>query len=854
VKLLSSKTRKVTAGLVVLLLLCLLRPGASRLKSRIITSVSSSLGRNVDIGSVHIQLLPRPGFDLENLAVYDDPVFGAEPLLRANQVSAAIRLTSLLRGRLEIARLDLTEPSLNLVHSDSGRWNVEGLLERTARMPLAPTGKRKSEPRPAFPYIEATSARINFKTGLEKKPYALTNADFSLWQDSENSWGVRLRAQPFRSDLNLNDTGLLQVAGTWQRAPTLRDTPLQLNLEWSRAQLGQLTKFFSGNDQGWRGGAQLDVTLTGTPAQLHVVSDANVLDYRRYDITRGEPLRLAVHCDGLYGSSDHAFHELVCIAPVGNGMVTLKGDVGVPGVHQVGLMLSAENVPAQAVVALVQRMKKNPPEDLITEGTVHGSVLIEEDASAGVTLRVEGRGAITGLRFFSTASQAEIGPTNVPFVLTADQTEGGRVRNPRQNASAVLLDGPRIEFGPIPAGIGREAPRETPVVAQGWINWNGYELSVTGDADIAKSLRTAHMFGLPASSANVEGAAQIDLRVGGTSRYSASAALSGPLITGTAKLRNVRVAVRGVAAPIEVSSADLQLLPDGVRVTKLNAKAAGTSWTGSLQMPRGCGTPGACVAHFNLNAGQIVLGDLSEWARPRQKEQPWYRTLTTSAPAGTSVLASLRASGRILADRFQDHNFTASHVAANVSLDSGKLTISELTADMLGGKHKGEWQADFSTKPGTCKGSGTVTDISLAQLGDATKDRWMSGVATASYEVQGPCPAEFWALAEGTLRFDVRDAALPHVALEPESPLRFAHWAGTAHLRDGKFEVKDAMLDAGDGTYHLNGTASLTRELEFKLTPVPLGSRVAYTITGTLAQPQVSPVPGGEQARLKTIK
>jgi hypothetical protein len=142
----------------------------------------------------------------------------------------------------------------------------------------------------------------------------------------------------------------------------------------------------------------------------------------------------------------------------------------------------------------------------------------------------------------------------------------------------------------------------------------------------------------------------------------------------------------------------------------------------------------------------------------------------------------------------------------------------------------------------------------LAQLGDATKDRWMSGVATASYEVQGPCPAEFWALAEGTLRFDVRDAALPHVALEPESPLRVAHWAGTAHLRDGKFEVKDAMLDAGDGTYHLNGTASLTRELEFKLTPVPLGSRVAYTITGTLAQPQVSPVPGGEQARLKTIK
>ena len=165
---------------------------------------------------------------------------------------------SLVRGRLEIARLDLTEPSLNLVHGANGRWNLEALLERTAHIPLAPTGKAKSEPRPGFPYIEATSARINFKSGAEKKPYALTNADFSLWQDSENAWGVRLKAQPFRTDLNLNDTGLLQVNGTWQRAPALRDTPLQFNMEWNRAQLGQITKFFTGNDQGWRGEIQLD--------------------------------------------------------------------------------------------------------------------------------------------------------------------------------------------------------------------------------------------------------------------------------------------------------------------------------------------------------------------------------------------------------------------------------------------------------------------------------------------------------------------------------------------------------------------------------------------------------------------
>ena len=76
-KLFSSKRRIVAAAALIVLLLFVLRPGASRLKSRIIASISSGVGRPVDIGSVHLRLLPRPGFDLENVVVYDGPAFGA---------------------------------------------------------------------------------------------------------------------------------------------------------------------------------------------------------------------------------------------------------------------------------------------------------------------------------------------------------------------------------------------------------------------------------------------------------------------------------------------------------------------------------------------------------------------------------------------------------------------------------------------------------------------------------------------------------------------------------------------------------------------------------------------------------
>jgi hypothetical protein len=344
VKLSPSRRHTLLAVVALVFLLFFLRPGAARLKSRIAASIGAALGRTVEIGNVHIRLL-RPGFDLKNLVVYDDPAFGAEPMLRAAEVTADLRLTSLLRGRMEISRLDLTEPSLNLVHGANGRWNLESLLKRAAETPLAPTATR-SEPRPRFPYIAATSGRINFKMGPEKKPYALTNADFSLWQDTENAWGVRLKAQPFRSDLNLSDTGTLLLSGTWQRSNQLGETPLQFNLEWNRPQLGQLTKFISGSDKGWRGAVQLDATLSGTPEQLQVSSDASIRDFRRYDILTGNVLHLGAHCDARYSSVDHGLHEIFCRGPVGNGIITLRGDMGLAGNHTYDLVAMSENVPA----------------------------------------------------------------------------------------------------------------------------------------------------------------------------------------------------------------------------------------------------------------------------------------------------------------------------------------------------------------------------------------------------------------------------------------------------------------------------------------------------------------------------
>jgi hypothetical protein len=864
VKVFSFKLRLVAASVVVLLFLFLAHPGVSRLKARIANSISRAVDRPVEIGSVQLRFLPQPGFDLENLVIYEDPAFGAEPMLRSSEVTAVVRLTSLLRGRLDVSRLELTEPSLNLVRrKEDGRWNWESLLERAARTPLAPTAKSKSEPRPSFPYIAASSGRINFKIGTEKKPYALLNADFALWQESENTWGVRLKAEPLRTDMSLSDTGLLRVNGSWQRAATLHETPLQFSAEWDRAQLGQLTKLVSGVDKGWRGNIRFETALRGTPNALQISADASILGFHRYDISNTEGLQLVAHCDGKYSSDKGMLHEIFCSGPVGNGMVTLHGDVGRPGLHLVDLALNVENLPVNSVVQLARRAKKDLPTDLVAAGTMQGNFALKENGASPQRVQFQGHGEVTNLRLESPSTKVELAPGRVPFALAS---ESGTVHLPARNKSgeqsdALALITPKelhVEYGPFPVALGRP----TAAQARGWVGRSGYGVVVRGEGEVSRTLRVASLFGLPTIKANVEGAALMDLQIAGSWMENAAATPSNfslPKVTGTVQLHNLHATVRGVNEPIEISSGELQLLSDEARVEKLNARAADAQWTGSLTLPRGCGTPGACVVRFNLNADEIGMSGLYQYFGPHTDERRWYEVLTPAQPGTSSFLENLRASGNVSAGRLLVHNLTMNHVSAVLDLDHAKLKISNLRSHLLDGKYRGDWQADFTGATPVYSGSGSLSNVSLEQTGDAMHDAWASGKASGTYQITAHgSGSAFWQSAAGELHFDLKDGTLPRISLASDgTPLQITRWQDTARLHSGKIEIEKGEIVSSAETYEISGTATLGQVLDFKLISLaPEKSTgpgvLIYSITGTVADPRVALAPAPEtQARLK---
>jgi AsmA protein len=301
----------------VILLLVLLPPliSVNRYQKRVANSISDSLGRPVHLDKVSLNLLPLPGFILENLVIDEDPAFGSEPVIRANSVRATLRISSLWRRRVEFSTISFTDPSVNLVHLANGKWNLESILLHAAHIDAAPTAQRKAGSAPRFPYIEATGARLNLKLDHEKSPFSLTEADFALWLPDPQQWHLRVQARPTRTDTNVSDTGTIQFEGTLGRAASLGQVPISLRGEWRNVPLGQASLFVFGHDAGLRGDMILSANAQGTVSNAAIQARLQLAGARRSDFVPARPLDVNLQCLGTATGDFHSFQDIHCSWP-----------------------------------------------------------------------------------------------------------------------------------------------------------------------------------------------------------------------------------------------------------------------------------------------------------------------------------------------------------------------------------------------------------------------------------------------------------------------------------------------------------------------------------------------------------
>lgn len=376
-------------GLILLLMMALLPPlvSVNRFQRRIATSISESLGRPVHLDTVSLNLLPLPGFTLTNLVVDEDPAFGSEPIIRANSVRATLRMSSLWRKRVEFSTISFTEPSVNLVHLSTGKWNIESILLHAAHIEAAPTAQKKAGPTPRFPYIEATGARLNLKLDQEKTPYSLTDAKFALWLPDPTEWHLRLEAHPARTDTNVSDTGTIRLEGTLGRATSLGEVPLSLQGEWRNAPLGESSRLLLGRDVGLRGKLALSANIQGTVSKAAVQTRLRLIDARRADFVPDQPLNIDLECLGTGTDNFHAFEEVRCTWPPSSSSSTpilaLSGSVpDVRALNSATFNAVTPGIPASTLLDWFHVASTRVPADIAATGTLTASFAWHPESSS----------------------------------------------------------------------------------------------------------------------------------------------------------------------------------------------------------------------------------------------------------------------------------------------------------------------------------------------------------------------------------------------------------------------------------------------------------------------------------------
>ena len=829
--------RRVTWAtlLLVALGLLLLPPfiNVNRYRKRVADSISRALAREVSVSGIELKMLPRPGLVLSNFVVADDPSYGAEPMLRAGTVTAYIRLTSLWRGRLEIGTLDLDSPSLNLVRRPDGHWNLEELVERTTQASSAPTTKTRPEARPRFPYVEASTGRINFKLGQVKKAFTFTDADFALWLEAESQWGVRLEGRPMRTDVSVSDTGTLKLDGRFQRGSSLRNTPVNLKLTLTGGPLGQLTKFIYGHDRGWRGAVSSNATLTGTPAALGITLDAQVDDFRRYDIALGEALRLRLHCTGTYSSPDDTLSDVQCESPVGGGVIRVRGSAQGWLGEAYDLGISAEQVPAERLVALARHVKKDLPADLTATGDVEAVFTVRKQPG-GMPVW-EGGGRAEQLAFQSAVLKQDLEIGELLFgVPSTAATSSKRKRPARGTASSPANAELHLVVKPFPLSLGAASP----ATASAAFDSGHYSVTLNGAADLARLVNVGKALGVGTPGVGLTGPSQIDVEVAGT-----WVGFAPPAPSGKIQLHDVTAELQGVSEPMHISSASATLASQSVNVTAFDAAfAQGPEIKGSASFPVHCTAPETCIVRFDAHTDSASLVRLDHLVNPALRSQPWYRLLAPWQRREDALL-KLRASGRFTAARLELGTATANNVSGTADLEAGKLRVSDLRADFLGGHHSGAWSADFTVSPPKFSGSGNVNRISMAQLASLMHDNWATGTMDAKYSLamSGLNPAALRNSATGSAVFTWDNGSLRHVTLDSRgAPITFLEFAGSVALENATFTLIDCKLQSAGDHYAVKGTASFDRNLDLRFERT--GGRV-YAVSGPLDKPHVEAVP-----------
>ncbi len=785
--------------------------GAEGYRLRLRAALERALGRPVTFGGISLHLLPHPGFTVQDVVVGELPDFGSEPFGRAASLDCNLRWRSLWHTRLSISSLTLEDVSLNLVRDKKGQWNIEGMMVRSggkAAGGTAGSATGGSGEKPLGLDVLVKNARLNFKIGEDKKPFAITNVAGSVHIDLEpNRIRFHLSGSPVRTDLSYPGPGTVSLAGNWTPGAN-SGGKLDAELRANGTLLYDWIPLVNGSNPGVYGILDSQIHLTGSLRDPQFEGEARLSQLHRWEqLPPTSPMPCVFHFRGDFNRDAGRLRIASLDLAFGGSQIHLAGTVSrIPAENHLDLVLGIERSQLHDLEALYRHLSGRETRTDVS-GRIDGMLTVQ--------------GAWRDARYGGFVSAHEV---NLATPLGTFPVSGIALRIMGHRASLAPV---RVQLAPHVEVVAEGLLELHPPVEEksrhpGSLTY-GLTLKATA-VPLHELIRFAQGIGVrDTRNLDGRGVASLSLHLSGDAWPS-----SRPFVSARASLERGRLLLPGLTEPVNVPRARLRVEGSRITVSPIVAVLGTSVFSGRIEHEGRREQPW----RFNLTADHLDIGQGSAWfdvlgerqPAPLLQHLPGISSFIERRQAATTLFDRLNARGRFSAAAVTYRALTLHHFSAAVLVQDRLIQIKSAAFRAGGGRGSGEASIDLEKHPALLKADLSLQDARVGALASVLPANLQQArglySAHGRFQSRGLSRSEIAANLSGAATLQLRRIALGRFDLLGEvakqagvesfeaSGASSAIESGTARLTvaNRQVELQQGMLNLGAVSLALNGT------------------------------------------------
>lgn len=507
----------------------------------------------------------------------------------------------------------------------------------------------------SLPEIQVSDGRIYLKHGHNKAAFYISAADITVTPRSDSLY-VRFSGEPARTDRASRASGLFTASGT------ISESKVDIDLELEKSPVNELGGLFRGQRFAYHGTIASRAKLSGPLSKLAVAGSFNLSDVHRWDRMTEHDRSWTVNYKGAVDFASQRIDLATSNSP--NNLRLAVSDLMKD--PQWSVDMSVNELAASTLVGVARDLGAPVPAGVSVDGRVVGTV---------------GIGSHSGLQGRLLVNEGSVQLQDGPELKLAE--------------ASLLIEGDSIKLAPA-ALVGEEGQGAQ---LEGEYN----SVTRTLDATITgQGLRLLSRTAVPLVDRFQGG------RWSAALRYRQIDAQPG-VWTGSFDVRDTSTRVPGVAKPLRIATARIDINGDALRVRQMRATTGDVEFYGSYSYDPARGRP----HHFEFSAPQAAIADVESLLAPamRRDEGFFARTLRLRRVATPDWLENRKAEGQIRIGTLTAGDTIAKGVRSRLVWEGGIVQLTSLEGRLEEGSFKGTGVIDITKSEPQYKLRGRVQNL-----------------------------------------------------------------------------------------------------------------------------------------------